>query len=773
MIFNIGNTLLSRYTLVSLLLDKPGLTAWHAHDSVLAQDCQLFITNQKSTAEQVQNLASWLGGTRNPHFTQVQHLHAENSVCVVVTDLDDGMSLSDYLATDAPMSTAAMRTIIGSVTTAVTELQDAGFQHRALSSEFVRLGRQRITIADLPVSPLFSYPYLGLSASDIMQSTQATVLRQLGMLLYQMITRMPYIPGQTTSSSTLDASGIDIPDEFRILCTRTLGLRDDGDVMPPVPIVTIDEFLALLGPWKPASSLTDRDMLLPASAVSESIQDATIATISREDLVPIPASIMNFDATKSGHQNAHRRANWSENPLFQRDQVEDLPASDTAMYDEFSISDTMNDSSVRMPAVNQPIADSDTNAGFGMGGFGGGAAAGAAGMAGAGVGAGSASDVNGASGARNAASGSVNARPTVPLDVSAFRNGSASTQASTMALPADAQMTVNDAPTATEPAILTRSDGTPAAGNSAAGAATAASSNAASSNSPSSNGAQPLANLAAGSHSTDANGDASAQSGSADGSARPSIIPTTQPIAILPTVPNRSLANLENRTTQYQEQHYHHRPAPPSFAPQDDAESSTTMTAIGIDDENENKGGHRAAIITLVIVFLVLLALIVSVATGLVKNSFTDDHSVWPSDLAAAGSSTDETTSESSSTTQTTTTSSTPTNTTAYKVTGINYQQNPAGLKGYAFAVTLSQAEPVSKIVISSNAQGGMMSIYADSDFTTPQNGAAVASGAFDASGTTTLTLTKTTTTQKFVIWIDQGNFPTNGQLYINSITVY
>lgn len=767
MIFKIGNTLLSRYTLVSLLLDKPGLTAWHVHDSVLAQDCQLFITNQKSTAEQVQNLASWLGGTRNPHFTQVQHLHAENSVCVVVTDLDDGMSLSDYLATDAPMSTAAMRTIIGEVATAVTELQDAGFQHRALSSEFVRLGRQRITIADLPVSPLFSYPYLGLSANDIMQSTQATVLRQLGMLLYQMITRMPYIPGQTTSSSTLDASGIDIPDEFRILCTRTLGLRDDGDAMPPVPIVTIDEFLALLGPWKPAPLLTERDMLLPASAVSESIQDASIATIDHEDLVPIPASIMNFDATKSGRQNAHRRANWSDSPLFQRDQVEDLPASDTAMYDEFSISDTMNDSSVRMPAVSQPIADSDTNAGFGMGGFSGGAdttsMASATGVAG--VGAGSANGMGAANDARNATPGSMDTRPTVPLDVSAFRSGSAQTQ-----------MAVNDAPTATEPAILTRSDGTPAAGGSAAGvadAANATSSNDASSNSASSNGAQPLANLAAGPHSTDANSDAGTQAGSADGAARPSIIPATQPIAILPTVPNRSLANLENRTTQYQEQHYHHRPAPPSFAPHDDAESSTTMTAIGVDDENEHRGGHRAAIITLVIVFLVLLALIVSVATGLLKNSFTNDHSVWPSDLAAAGSSTDETTSESSSTTETTTTSSTPTNTTAYKVTGINYQQNPAGLKGYAFAVTLSQAEPVSKIVISSNAQGGQMSIYADSDFTTPQNGAAVASGTFDASGTTTLTLTKTTTTQKFVIWIDQGNFPTNGQLYINSITVY
>lgn len=864
MIFNIGNTLLSRYTLVSLLLDRPGLTAWHAHDRVLAQDCQLFITNQISTAEQVQNLASWLGASRNRHFTKVQHLHAEDDVCIVVTDIDDGVSLSDYLATDAPVSVDAMRTIIGETTTAAVELQNMGFQHRRLGAEFVRVGRMAITLADLPVSPLFSYPYLGLSAHDIALSSQATVLRQLGMLLYQMITRMPFIPGQTTSTSTLDAARIDIPDEFRILCMRTLGLRDDSDPTPAVPVVTTDEFLALLGPWKPASSLTAKDLLLPESGVSESIQDATIATIARADLAPVPKSLMTFDATK--HQGG-KKPGWNGNNLFQPDQVENLPASDTAMYDAFSIgSDTASDSSLSMssnPAADilnasglEPIpfptgefapSNASADPAFGKGSapaidaqrntdaaynhFGSpqhdGAQPASANDA--------ATQVLGSGAASSSMDGSSlssSDKPTLALDRASLRNATTlvapslvnsdheplgDAEARTMAIPENVIMAAQPNPadfskhqpahakTTAGPGDVPQHSSSASAPSAAATDLAAAvdaararqTESTANSESHSAQGPQgapsavndmptvairgPQAQQALRAQAASAG--ASTKRVTPSGDTRPSVIPSTQPIAVMPTVPNRSLANLERNTAEYKEQHYHrrHSTTPPSFKPAEPAYAAqanspgNTDTYTEIGDKAERKAGRRVAIIALIAALVIVVLLTVSAISGALQNILLNknDHSIWPSDLAAASSSTASETESSSSTASSSSSTPTPTNTTAYKVTSIDFVSKPNGLNGYAFPVTLSQEEPVSRIVIASPSSGGTLSIYANSDASNPQNGAAVGTASFDSSGTTTVTLTKTTTMSKFVIWVNSSDMPASGTLRINNVTVY
>lgn len=855
MIFNIGNTLLSRYTLVSLLLDKPGLTAWHAHDRVLAQDCQLFITNQISTSDQVQNLASWLGASRNRHFTKVQHLHAEDDVCVVVTDIDDGVSLSDYLATDAPVSVDAMRTIIGETATAAVELQNAGFQHRRLLAEFVRVGRNAITLADLPVSPLFSHPYLGLSAHDIMLSSQATVLRQLGMLLYQMITRMPYIPGQTTSTSTLDAARIAIPDEFRILCMRTLGLQDDSDPTPNVPVVTTDEFLALLGPWKPASALTSKDLLLPESGVSESIQDATLATIARSDLAPVPKSLLTFDATK--HPNPNRKNAWNGNNLFQPDQVENLPASDTAMYDAFSIgSDTMGDSSISMS--NNPAADILNASGlepipFPTGEFATSDNSPALNNSAIpSVGAQNADAAHQLGAARNTAQGvpatdaatqvlgsgtrdsgfADSDKPTLALDRASLRNATTivspslvsgdqnplrDANANTVAIPGNGIMASQPDPanfSKHQPAHASAAHQQDQQGQAANGSSTAASSLAAAvdaarahanagtssagdqgSAAPSPVNEMPTVAIPGRQAQQSLRGQAAAagaQSGSrpgsnahahAGGDVRPSVIPTTQPMAVMPTVPNRSLANLERNTAEYKEQHYHrrHTATPPSFKPtepayaakSDDYGNTDTYTSVAA--KKERKGGRRLAIVSLIIVLVLIVVLTVSAISGAFQNILLNknDHSTWPSDLAAATSSTATESESSSSSASSSSATPSPTNTTAYTVTSINFVSNPNGLEGYAFPVTLSQEDPVSRIVISSPSSGGTLSIYANSDANNPQNGAAVGSASFDSSGTTTVTLTKTTTMSKFVIWVSSSDMPSNGTLRINNVTAY
>ena len=46
----LGDTIINRYTLVSLLRDEPGLQAWKANDRVRARDCQLFIVTDADAA---------------------------------------------------------------------------------------------------------------------------------------------------------------------------------------------------------------------------------------------------------------------------------------------------------------------------------------------------------------------------------------------------------------------------------------------------------------------------------------------------------------------------------------------------------------------------------------------------------------------------------------------------------------------------------------------------------------------------------------------------
>lgn len=725
MIFNVGDTLLSRYRLVSPILDKPGISAWHANDQILAQDCQLFVTNQVSTAPRIQSLASWLGSTRNARFTQVQHLHAENSVCVIVTDTDGGVSLSDYLATDAPLSVDAMRTIMGEVTTAALDMDKVGIEHGSLTSEFIRMGADAVTIADLPVSPLFVAPRLGLPAESA-DSPLARTLRELGMLLYQMITRMPYIPGQTTSASTLDAARIALPDEFRILCTRTLGLKEEDEAEPPIPMVTVDEFRDLLEPWKPVKELTDKDISLPSSAVSESIQDARIVTVPDDDLVPIPNSIMTYDPHRT------QRPDWESPMFFQADRVQTVPATGTAMYQEFALGDTM-DSSTQLPVVTAPLSATET--------------------------------VRVKTGPRPIDPANP-VKPTVALDVSAYRNKDA----------ADEDKSDGEG---NAPRTLASVGANARTAGGESGSATSDSGKAAK---------DPGKDPAKGGQamdSTDSNGD-SPHSNDASGQrkTRPSVIPPTQPVALSSTMPNRSLADLEHRTAEAK------NTQPPRIPPERDVDESASMTFTSdfSDTDTAAKSRPNVAIALMVIALIALVVFGAFVATGLFQgngtmtNPFAGDRgNTWPSDLPnpdqprVTETPDAEPTAEETTETPTPTPTPTPTNTNPYagrwsyagKLTGVD------GVAGYAFIVTLSQSEPVSRIVLDSPSVGGTIYVYADSTSSSPQNGSPVGTGTFDASGTTTVTLNSTVNTQSLSIWISSSDFPTNGILRMNGITVY
>ncbi len=93
----LGDTISNRYVLVSPLREETGLQVWKASDHVLARDCQLFIVNNRKALQDVNATASMLAISHDAHFTQVLQLQHVGEVALVITQLDAGMSLSEYL----------------------------------------------------------------------------------------------------------------------------------------------------------------------------------------------------------------------------------------------------------------------------------------------------------------------------------------------------------------------------------------------------------------------------------------------------------------------------------------------------------------------------------------------------------------------------------------------------------------------------------------------------------------------------------------------------
>lgn len=121
----LGDTISNRYVLVSPLREETGLQVWKASDHVLARDCQLFIVSSSKALQEVNATASMLAISHDSHFTKVLQLQHAGQVALVVTQLDEGMTLSEYLAlnTNQPLSYTAMRSIIGEVIESLHALQ--------------------------------------------------------------------------------------------------------------------------------------------------------------------------------------------------------------------------------------------------------------------------------------------------------------------------------------------------------------------------------------------------------------------------------------------------------------------------------------------------------------------------------------------------------------------------------------------------------------------------------------------------------------------------
>ncbi|PJM75924.1 murein biosynthesis integral membrane protein MurJ [Bifidobacterium simiarum] len=324
----LGDTLIDRYTLVQVLRDEPGLSAWRANDGTMARDCQVFLITNTEIAFTANEVASALALNPNPRFTPIQQIRNEGGACLIVTDLDPGISLARHLAhnTDHPeraLSFDAIRTIIGETVEAANSLRASGLNHRAISANTIRITARGITLADAPVSAALVAPQLRAEENP---DAEALTIRQLAAVLFEMVTGHIFVPDSGVTPAVIRE---DAPEEFRILCVRGLGLHGEGEATP-VPISTLGEFEALLGSWKQMPELTKDDIDLASHPSSQSIELVDVARHEDANIVSIPQSFISHPSDE-GEPSAltNGRNEWNANQLlFPAKQEVDLVSPD-------------------------------------------------------------------------------------------------------------------------------------------------------------------------------------------------------------------------------------------------------------------------------------------------------------------------------------------------------------------------------------------------------------------------------------------------------------
>ncbi|MBT1178916.1 murein biosynthesis integral membrane protein MurJ [Bifidobacterium vespertilionis] len=349
-----GDVLIDRYTLVKALRREPGLEAWHVNDHVLARDCQLFLVTDPSASTRVNAIASALALAKNDRFTPVLQMRSIDDVALLVTNLDEGVSLSDYLLSPAKdtLSVDAMRVIVGECALALQMLIDQRLTDRAVTTDTIRLDTKHIRIADAPVSPVLQGPML--HPDDPMDTAEALAVRQLAAVLYNMLTRRPYTAGQTYPAKLL-IDVADKPHNFWIICQRGLGLPNpDGST--PTPISTLDELIALLGYWKPLDGLTDQDILWPDLPGAASIARTPVKDVDESQLLTLPDGVLTRP-----NLNKPKEPVWNANQLLfpERDEVEMIKPQQTGTDDLLA---TLGDPSTSVLPQNKPTQAVDVSA---------------------------------------------------------------------------------------------------------------------------------------------------------------------------------------------------------------------------------------------------------------------------------------------------------------------------------------------------------------------------------------------------------------------------
>lgn len=670
----LGDTIINRYSLVASLRDEAGLQAWRAHDSVLARECQLFFVTDGAVASQCSTLASGIALSRNRHFTPIYHFSESSGVALIITALDAGISLSDYLAgpTVGTLSNEAMRTIVGEIAEALLTLKNADLTNPSICTDTIRLSSTGVTVADAPVSTMLINP---LGTGNSRAVSEEMVTKQLSAVLYAMLTRTPDVKGMDFDEQTLPP---DVPEEFRIICTRALGLAS-ADGSPSVPLRTLAEFEALLGVWTPPEELSDADISWPDHEGACSIEKVDIRPTDSHAVRDVPASFAS-EAKKTEAAEPQWATNQLLFPESNEVQIVRPTAKDGDLFAAFEDFPYIN-------PVGSSYPENETSA----------------------------------------------------IDVSRLRAAKA----------------VDSGELSTNTGEM-----------------------------PATTAAVPVAAL------------------------------------------NERIAKEKQEEVEEQQEALNQemtatmQPLPPSFTPKprphqatSDAYRNNESLYDDEDEENEEKSGklfglftgRSLAILIGVVLLVAAMAWAVNGLLGAATGSSTSDtsKSAWPemtnvpfpgSTSADASASSSAASSSSHSATSSSTKASgakvthadknasaapspspTPTatqNTTAFATGTQTFLNQPAGLQGRGWYVHLTEPQQVTRLVISIRQSGGQGQIYANSTASSPNQGDPVAQFAFDASGTTTVTLSKPVSTQDLVVWVPLDTTPSGG-LYFNSVQVF
>lgn len=315
--FSVGDVLLNRFRLVEVLRDDIGFSVWIAHDNSLQREYQIFIVADTSVVPRVNAAASYLALSHNPHYTPVLHLHRDGEICVIVSDIDSGITVRDYLTEHSinpqqyPLSQESIRSLIGEITKLASDLDSHDLAHFCINDITVRLTPDGVKLADFPVSSLLKPPVSPLERSTN-HDAESIMVYQIAALAFQLLTGTMYTPQlQKRAFSMLQE--VHTPHDLQLICTRSLSLEDDNGERP-VPLVTLIELLFLLDDWEPLATV----MKDPRAHINVSRETSdpsiTQAVINRTDpvnLAPIPRSLK-----EQKNSNDQEKPEWSTSALI-------------------------------------------------------------------------------------------------------------------------------------------------------------------------------------------------------------------------------------------------------------------------------------------------------------------------------------------------------------------------------------------------------------------------------------------------------------------------
>ena len=755
---HIGDTILGRYTLVTLLRRANGLSAWRAKDKVLDRDCQLFIAGDSTCMDRINVNASSLALSKDRRFTPVYQLHTRDKVSLIVTAPDAGMSLKDYMHGPAgeTLSDRAIGTIMGEVTEAMRTLHAAGMVDYAVSTSTIRLAPASITLADAPISPMLEHPSV---STETGLTNEEYAIRELAGVLYAMLTRRPDQDGRQPSLQELPKQA---PEEFKIICMRGLGLANEQGTVP-VPLVTLAELSALLSPWVPPEELTDSDLIWPGLDGRASIESVALRPVDPKNVLPLPEGLTS-SALPARQTVSHHEPHWKTNQLLfpGRSEIEMLNPEDTDT-DLFSLFDERQ----RLRSLNS------------------------------------------------------SSRKTAAMDVSALRATAArpaavneeESKAVTGRMPTvkDDQRKPSEAlsgngVTANNPVErgfsqwdFHKSSGQENGATNGSSQAAKATSNL---SAPQGNvdsrarqtGAEAAEPLVGGSGEPAARNEHSSSAAASDKTKAPGKAPDQT----ARSSKSPDFDEEEQQTTVME-------PLPPSFTPEIHSMPVPVTYSVLPDDEQDKDLDDEADMadtrlfgrFTTRSVVIAIAAVIVVVALVWALSTITGSRSKvgkseggWPvmsnvpfpgktngdeeaspssngngddNDQAQAGADADaDKVSHADKEAGKVPDPPKPKNTTAYKTSRQLFLNKPAGLQGYGWYMHLTQPEEVSRLTIVAPQSGGHAQVYANSTAAQPNQGQPLADFSFDASGTTQVTLREAVTTQDLVVWVPMDGMPGN-----------